>query len=48
MLGELLHHATFVTLERFEAPYPNTAILLLRPHLTALEASAMTYYVARV
>lgn len=48
LLGELLHHATFATLERFEAPYPNTAILLLRPHLTALESGAMTYYVARV
>ena len=47
LLGELLHPATFATLERFEAPYPTTALLLLRPHLTALEAGAMTYVLGR-
>ena len=48
LLGELLDPATFATLERFEAPFARNAILLLRPHLTALEAGAMTYILAPV
>ena len=48
LLGELLHPATSATLQRFEATYEPTALLLLRPHLTALEAGAMTYAVGRI
>ena len=46
LLGQLLHPATYATLEEFRAPYPQTALLLLRPFLAQLEAGAMTYVVA--
>ena len=38
--------ATMETMEVFVAPYPETAILLLRPRLAVLEEGAMTYVVA--
>jgi hypothetical protein len=34
--------------ETFEAPFPETAILLLRPTLARVEGGAMTYVVAPV
>jgi hypothetical protein len=34
------------TVEVFEAPYSETAVLLLRPGLTVVDGGAMTYVVA--
>ena len=45
-LGRLVHPGTFATIETFVAPFPRTALLLLRPTLARLEAGAMTYVVA--
>ena len=45
-LGHLLHPHTLALLETFTAPYPQTALLLLRPHTCVLEGGAMTYVVA--
>jgi predicted deacylase len=45
-LGRLVHPGTFATLQTFVAPWPRTALLLLRPLLARLEAGAMTYVVA--
>jgi hypothetical protein len=45
LLGQLLDPATFDVIENFEAPFPRTALLLLRPRLTASK-EAMTYVVA--
>ena len=45
-LGRLLHPHTLALLETFTAPYPQTALLLLRPHVCVLEGGAMTYVVA--
>ena len=46
LLGTLVHPATFDTLEEFRAPFGQTALLLLRPTMTRLEAGAMTYVVS--
>ena len=46
LLGRLVHPATFDTLEEFRAPFGQTALLLLRPTMTRLEAGAMTYVVS--
>jgi predicted deacylase len=46
VLGRLLDPVTMETLEVFEAPYTETAILLLRPRLAVVEGGAMTYIVA--
>jgi predicted deacylase len=46
VLGWMLDPVTMETMEVFEAPYPETAILLLRPRLAVLEEGAMTYVVA--
>jgi hypothetical protein len=46
ILGRLLDPVTMETVEVFEAPYPETAVLLLRPRLAVLEEGAMTYVVA--
>ena len=46
VLGWRLNPVTMETIEVFEAPYPETAILLLRPRLAVLEEGAMTYVVA--
>ena len=46
LLGQMLHPATYQVQEEFRAPYPQTALLLLRPFLAQLEAGAMTYVVA--
>ena len=47
LLGQMLHPATYAVMEEFRAPYPQTALLLLRPFLAQLEAGAMTYVVAQ-
>jgi hypothetical protein len=46
LLGEVLDPATLVVKERLTAPFPRTALLLLRPHIARLEGGAMTYVVA--
>jgi len=46
-LGRLLHPHTLAPLETFTAPYPQTALLLLRPHICVLEGGAMTYVIAK-
>ena len=46
VLGKLLDPITMETVEIFEAPYPETAVLLLRPRLAVVERGAMTYVVA--
>jgi predicted deacylase len=46
VLGRLLDPVTMEAVEVFEAPYPETAILLLRPRLAVVEGGAMTYVVA--
>ena len=46
VLGRLLDPVSMETVEVFEAPYPETAVLLLRPRLSVLEGGAMTYVVA--
>jgi predicted deacylase len=45
-LGRLLDLHTLELLHTFEAPYPRTALLLLRPHVGVVEGGAMTYVVA--
>ncbi len=46
VLGKLLDPITMETLEVFEAPFSETAVLLLRPRLAVIEEGAMTYVVA--
>jgi predicted deacylase len=46
LLGEVIDPATLAVKERITAPFPNTALLLLRPHIARLEGGAMTYVVA--
>jgi predicted deacylase len=46
VLGRLLDPVTMEAVEDFEAPYPETAILLLRPRLAVVEGGAMIYVVA--
>ena len=46
VLGRLLDPVSMETVEVFEAPFPETAVLLLRPRLSVLEGGAMTYVVA--
>ncbi len=46
-LGRLLDFATLAPIHTFTAPFPETALLLLRPHVGVLEGGAMTYVVAR-
>ena len=46
LLGELLAMKTLRVLHEFRAPFPRTAILLLRPHVSVIEVGAMTYVVA--
>lgn len=46
ILGRIVDPATFKTIEIIDAPYPQTAVLLLRPMLTTIEQGAMTYVVA--
>lgn len=46
ILGYMLDPVTQAVQETFTAPYPNTAILLLRPTIARLEGGAMTYVVA--
>ncbi len=44
-LGQVLDLGTLAHRETFLAPYPRTAILLLRPHIGVIEGGAMTYVV---
>ena len=44
-LGAIHDLATMHKVETIHAPFPETAILLLRPHVTVLEGGAMTYVV---
>jgi predicted deacylase len=46
LLGQILDPATLAVIEQFTAPFAQTALLLLRPHLTRIEGGAMTYVVA--
>jgi len=45
-LGRIVDPASMATLEAFEAPYSETALLLLRPRMTVLEGGAMTYVIS--
>ena len=47
LLGQMLHPATYAVQEEFRAPYPETALLLLRPFVAQLEAGAMTFVVSQ-
>jgi len=47
-LGHLLDPFNMGVVETFEAPFPETAVLLLRPTLARVEGGAMTYVVAPV
>jgi predicted deacylase len=46
-LGQVLDLNTLHSIETFTAPYPRTALLLLRPHIGVIEAGAMTYVIAQ-
>lgn len=46
LLGTLVDPVTHETIEEFRAPYPRTALLLLRPTMSRLEGGAMTYVVS--
>lgn len=46
VLGELIDPLTLQVIETFTAPFAQTALLLLRPHVTRIEGGAMTYVVA--
>ena len=46
-LGTVHHLGTMEPIETLTAPYDETALLLLRPHITVLEGGAMTFVVAR-
>ncbi len=46
-LGVVLDLGTMEPREILRAPYPRTALLLVRPHVAVLEGGAMTYVVAR-
>lgn len=46
VLGEVVDPVTQATLETFTAPFPETAIMLLRPMIARIEGGAMTYVVA--
>ena len=46
LLGTLVDPVTHETLEEFRAPYPQTALLLIRPTMSRLEGGAMTYVVS--
>lgn len=46
VLGELRDPFTLKLIETFEAPFEQTALLLLRPTVTRIEGGAMTYVVA--
>jgi len=45
-LGYLLDPVTRQVIETFTAPYPRTALLLLRPMIARIEGGAMTYVIA--
>lgn len=45
-LGQVLGMHTLEPFHTFTAPFPRTALLLLRPHVGVIEGGAMTYVVA--
>ncbi len=45
-LGYLVDPATYSVIETYDAPFDQTAILLLRPTLARIEGGAMTYVIA--
>ncbi len=47
-LGTILDMNTLVPLHTFAAPYAQTALLLLRPHIGVIEGGAMSYVVAEL
>jgi len=47
LLGVVHDLATMEPVESLRAPFPETALLLIRPHVTVLEGGAMTYVVGR-
>ncbi|MCC7448653.1 MAG: succinylglutamate desuccinylase/aspartoacylase family protein [Anaerolineae bacterium] len=46
VLGYLLDPVTRQVIETFTAPYPRTALLLIRPMIARIEGGAMTYVIA--
>ncbi len=46
LLGTLIDPVTQAVIEHYRAPFAQTALLLLRPHIYQLEGGAMTYVVA--
>jgi len=46
-LGRLLELNTLAPIHTFVAPFQETALMLLRPHVGVIEGGAMTYVVAR-
>jgi hypothetical protein len=46
VLGHLVDPVSSSVIETFKAPFPQTALLLLRPTMTRIEGGAMTYVVA--
>lgn len=46
-LGRVLDTRTMQVVHTFTAPFPNTALMLLRPHICAIEGGAMTYVIAQ-
>ena len=45
-MGKILDLHTLAELEVFTAPYPNTAMMLLRPEICVVEGSALLYVTA--
>jgi len=45
-LGYVLDARTMQRVHTFTAPFANTALMLLRPHICSIEGGAMTYVVA--
>jgi hypothetical protein len=46
-MGKVLDLHTLAELQVFTAPYPQTAMMLLRPQICTLEGSALVYVVAQ-
>ena len=45
-LGALIDPVTYDVIETFNAPFDQTALMLLRPAIARLEGGAMTYVVS--
>ena len=46
ILGKLYDPVSMNELQVFEAPYHETAVLLLRPHISVVEGGTMIYVLA--